>query len=84
MSESQQTSRYLPIWKAMKEHGECRITAPPNYHRRIIKMVKNRRDKDTAFLYQLAETNRTHRIKTKINGTVIHFYLHIYLSIGGL
>jgi hypothetical protein len=84
MSIEQQTSRYLPIWLQLKEKGECKITAPPQFHKRIVKALKKRRDKDTLFLYQLAESNRKHTIKYKINGTVIHFRLIVELSLRGL
>lgn len=79
-----QTSRYLPIWLELKEKGTCRITAPPHFHARIIKAVKKRRDKDTAFLYELAESHRKHRIGYRINGTVISFTLKTELSITGI
>lgn len=81
---SNQSSRYLPIWISLKETGECRITAPPVFHSRIIKAVKKRRDKDLAFLYLLHESHRKHTIKYKIDGSVIHFTLRIELSLRGL
>lgn len=84
MSIEQQTSRYLPIWKQLKEKGHCRITAPPQFHTTIIKAVKKRRDKDLAFRYQLQEEHKEHKIQFKIEGTVIRFYLSIYLTIQGL
>lgn len=84
MSIEQQTSRYLPIWIALKSKGNCAITAPPQFHIRIIKAVKKRRDKDTAFLYQLAESGHKHRIKFQIEGTVIKFRLLIELDISAL
>lgn len=84
MSIEQQTSRYLPIWLELKAKGNCRITAPQQFHTRIIKAVKKRRDKDTLFLYTLAETHKKHTIKYKIEGSVIHFRLIIELSLYGL
>ena len=77
-------SKYLPIWNKLKQEKEVRITAPPIYHRTIIKMVKNRRDKDAVFLFDLSERNLTHRIKYKVNGSVIHFKLYINLTLQGL
>jgi len=79
-----QTSKYLPIWNALKNDKQCRITAPPIYHKTIIKMVKNRRDKDTAFLFDLSEQNLTHKIKYKVSGSVIHFKLIIEATLRGL
>ena len=63
MAIEQQTSRYLPIWLQLKEKKSVAITAPPQFHTRIIKAVKKRRDKDVAFLYQLAESGHKHFIK---------------------
>jgi|688.fasta_scaffold737490_1 hypothetical protein len=83
-TEALKYSKYLPIWKSLKETGHCRITAPPIYHKRIIKAVRKRRDKDVFFLYTLAEKNYTHRMTYTINGTVIEFRLKQYLSINGL
>lgn len=84
MAIEHQTSRYLPIWLELKEHGICRITAPPVFHRRIVKAVKKRRDKDLAFLFYLKEDHKQHTIKYKVEGSVITFTLHISLSIRGL
>jgi len=84
MPIEQQTSRYLPIWLQLKKNKECSVTAPPQFHVRIIKAVKKRRDKDVAFLYQLAESGHKHFIKFKIEGTVIKFTLRIELDISAL
>lgn len=84
MPIEQQTSRYLPIWLRLKDKKECKITAPPQFHMRIIKAVKKRRDKDTAFLYDLAESGHKHMIKFHIDGSVILFTLKIELDISAL
>lgn len=84
MPISQQYSRYLPVWNRLKEKKEVAITAPPQFHLRLVKAIKNRRDKDTAFLYQLSESGYRHRIKFKIEGTVIHFKLLIELDLSSL
>ena len=84
MSIEQQTSKYLPIWLELKQKGICRITAPPQYHRRLVKAVKARRDKDLAFLYLLKDQDKKHTIKYKIEGTVITFTLKIELSLQGI
>lgn len=68
-------SKYLPIWSQLKSSKKCRITAPIQYHRTIIKMVKNKRDDDIAYRFELAERGLTHVIKSKITGTVIAFSL---------
>lgn len=77
-------SKYQPVWDSLKSTGECKLTAPPVFHKTIIKGIKHRRDKDTAFLYTLAEQHKEHTIKYKITGSVIHFRLIIKLSIRGL
>ena len=38
-------------------------------------MVKNKRDDDIAYRFELAERGLTHVIKTRITGTVITFTL---------
>ena len=81
---SQLPSKYLPIWNQLKQTKVCRITAPLEYHRTIIKMVKNKRDDDLAYRFTLAESNKTHELKTSVNGTVITFTLREILTIGGL
>ena len=68
-------SKYSPIWNKLKRENSCRITAPVIYHKTIIKMVKNKRDDDIAYRFELAERGLTHVIKTKIIGTVITFTL---------
>ena len=84
MAIEQQTSKYLPIWIALKTDGEVSITSPPHFHKKLIKAVKKRRDRDIGYLYDLAESHRTHTIRYKIHGTVIHFTLKTKLLIGGL
>lgn len=79
-----QTSRYLPIWLSLRKTGKCSITAPPHHHKRIIKAVKKRRDKDIAYRYALAEKNQSHRLKFVIEGTVIHFTLTTVSTLAGL
>jgi hypothetical protein len=81
MPIEQQYSKYLPIWKSLKETGTCRLTAPPIFHKRIVKAVQKRRDKDLGFLYILKEQNLKHRITYDIHGTVITFHLHKYPSL---
>ena len=81
---TKQYSKYLPIWNQLKETGECKVTAPPQFHKKIIKAVQKRRDRDPAFLYQLAEANRLHKIQARVSGTVITFTLTTYISIHGL
>ena len=79
-----QISKYRPIWEALKRDKICRITAPTIHHRKIIKMVRRRRDKDTAYLYELAERNKVHEIKASIAGTVITFTLKESITYHGL
>jgi hypothetical protein len=81
---SQLPSKYLPIWNQLKQTKVCRVTAPLEYHRTIIKMVKNKRDDDLAYRYMLAEKHLTHELKTVVLGTVITFTLKEILTIGGL
>ena len=86
-SEMTQVSKYLPIWEKLKRDKRCRITAPIAHHKTIIKMVKNKRDDDTAYRFELAEKNMTHTIKVssdKVVKTVIVFTLIERITINGL
>jgi len=75
---------YLPIWETLKAQNKCTITAPPHFHKRIIKAVKKRRDKDIAFLYTLKEAGRKHKITYVISATTVTFSLTTELSIQGI
>lgn len=77
-------SKYLPIWNRLKQTKLCKITAPINQHRKIIKMVRRTRDRDTEYLYELAEQNKEHMIKAAITDTVITFTLTERITLYGL
>lgn len=77
-------SKYLPIWNQLKSKKTCRITAPTVYHKTIIKMLKNKRDDDLGYRYQLAENGKTHRIGINVKGTVITFTLIESVTVNGL
>lgn len=47
-------------------------------------MVKNKRDDDLGYRYELALKDMTHEIKIKVSGTVITFTLREILTINGL
>ena len=80
----QQPSKYLPIWNALKQNHICRITAPIIQHKKIIKMVRRTRDKDTEYLYELAEKHKTNLIRAEVSHTVITFRLFEYLTTKGI
>lgn len=84
MSATKQPSKYKPIWNLLKQNKSCKITAPQKFHKTIIKMVRRTRDRDTEYLYNLAEENRINEIKTSINGTVITFTLTERLNLYGI
>lgn len=77
-------SQYLPIWNRLKQTGQATIVADPRLHRRLIKAVQARRDRDLAFRHQVAEDGKKHRITWEIRGNTIHFTLTYRLSIYGL
>lgn len=77
-------SKYLPIWNRLKAEKICRITAPIQFHKTIIKMVKNKRDDDLAYRFDLSERGLTHEIKTEVKGTVIVFTLREIVTLQGL
>ena len=68
-------SRYLPIWNKLKTEKLCRITAPAIYHKTIVKMIKNRRDKDLGYKLECAEKRTHEQIQWSVEGTVITFKL---------
>lgn len=77
-------SRYLPVWNKLKTEKICKLTAPVIYHRTIIKMIKNRRDKDLAYRFQQSELGIDEQIKVTVDGTVITFKLKRILRLGDL
>lgn len=77
-------SKYLPIWTKLKTEKVCRVTAPIEFHKTIIKMVKNKRDDDLAYRFLLSEKGLTHEIKTEVKGTVIVFTLREIVTLQGL
>jgi hypothetical protein len=77
-------SQYLPIWNRLKLHGTATIVAMPALHRRIIKAVQKRRDRDLGFKLQLAEDGMKHEISWLIKGNTITFSLHKRISIYGI
>ena len=44
-------SKYAPVWRQLRDTKLARVTALPIHHATIIKMIKNRRDKDKAYRY---------------------------------
>jgi hypothetical protein len=77
-------SKYLPVWNKLKTEKLCRITAPVIYHKTIIKMIKNRRDKDLIYRFQQSELGVHEQIKVEVNETVIIFRLKRILRLGDL
>jgi hypothetical protein len=77
-------SRYTPIWITLKQKGTATIVAERKFHRRLIKAVQARRDKDILFKYQLEEAGKKHRITWKITGNTIVFTLTLRVSINGI
>lgn len=80
----QPVSKYAPIWKQLKEKKLCKVTAPIQFHKMIIKGVLRRRDNDMSYKFEMAERNLSYRIRARVQGTVITFTLTEYLSLSGL
>lgn len=77
------TSRYTPIWRELKTKGKVRLTAPTILHKRIIKAVKKRKDKDLAYRFSLSEDHKKARLVFEtdpINPTIL--VIHLNVSIG--
>lgn len=79
-----QTSKYLPIWNKLKADKYCVIIAPIVHHKKIIKMVRRRRDKDLNYLFELSEQHKIHKINVTITGTKVEFHLHEWLTPWGI
>jgi hypothetical protein len=79
-------SRYSPIWDKLKELGECRITATPALHPRLIKAVIKRKDVDIAYKHTLLSepVPKKSRLSYEINGGVITFRLNKYIPYSSL
>lgn len=80
-------SRYLPVWNRLKVNKTVEVTADPKYHRTIIKMIKNRRDKDTGYRYECVEAGIREQIKVTVSKdrpTVIVFKLRKIFGLGDL
>ena len=81
MLPSRKLSRYTPIWIALKRDNKVSIVAPPILHKRIIKAVKKRRDKDIERKYLLAESGHNPgKIIAKSEGNILHFFIRFPLS----
>lgn len=77
-------SKYLPVWNRLKRDKVVKVTADKHHHSTIIKMIKNRRDKDTGYRYECAEAGIKEQIKSSVDGTVITFKLKRIYGLGDL
>ena len=68
-------SKYWPIWNRLKATGTATIVADKAVHRRLIKAVQARRDRDLQYKYQLAQKGLKHKIQWTIVGNTITFTL---------
>lgn len=67
--------QYAPIWKKLKETGECRISAPKALHARIIRAVIKEKNLDVGYKYQLQEESKRARIVKHAENAIIYFTL---------
>jgi len=77
-------SRYLPLWNRLKTHKVCAITAHPKFHKTIIKMVKNRRDKDFGYRFMQGELGIREQIKATVDGSIVTFKLKRMYGLGDI
>jgi len=77
-------SKYLPAWNTLKKDGLCRLVAPKEHHKTIIKAIRNARDDDLGFRLQLEESNKKHIIKATRQESMITFKLILLLKPIGL
>ena len=72
---------YEPIWEALKAVQQASISAPDEYHPRIIAMVKKEKDCDTAYKLELAEKLKKAKLEITRSRGHIEFMLHITFTI---
>jgi hypothetical protein len=78
------SSKYQPIWDALKRDAVCKITAPPALHPRIIKAISKRKYEDLAFHFEMSEAGKRATIEYKKSGSVITFKLVKTFGVGDL
>jgi hypothetical protein len=68
-------SQYQPIWDTLKNNGYCRITAPKELHKRIIKAVMKRKNIDVGYKVLLESKNIRQELRYTTEGSIINFTL---------
>jgi len=67
--------KYQPIWETIKRDNKASLAATPCMHRRIIKAVRKEKNKDAGWRLLLLERGIKYKLKEKIEGSLITFYL---------
>lgn len=74
--------KYYPIWKALKEQGNCAIAAHPKLHARIIKAVSCEKNRDVGHKLLLSARNRKVILSHVVDGSRIRFFAREYFECG--
>ena len=69
--------KYQPIWEAVKNSDKHTVSlaAPISTHRRIIKAVRKEKCNDAGWQLLLSEEGKKYKLKEKVEGKLITFYL---------
>lgn len=78
MAQVYPDSQYLPIWNKLKADRKVSVALPPPLHRRLIKAVIKRKDRDLAHKFLLSEEGKRQYLSYTIVDSVIHFKLSTY------
>lgn len=67
--------RYYPIWRRLKDTGECKLSIPIGLQDRIIKAVIRTKDEDVVYKFEQGEKKRWAKLEYTTNGALVHFKL---------
>lgn len=67
--------KYQPIWEQIKTSNKVSIAAPIAMHKRIIQAVRKEKVKDVGWHLLLGEQGIRYKLKEKVEGKMITFYL---------
>lgn len=67
--------KYQPIWEIVKKEHSASLAADPSMHNRIIQAVRKEKNKDAGWRLLLGEQGIKYKLKEKVEGSLITFYL---------
>jgi hypothetical protein len=69
---------YQAEWEILKRDKKLTLTAPVEYHHRIIRMLRKEKHTDEVFSFNEAETQGVSRLVARSYGTRIEFVLVMF------